>query len=200
MPRASGSPPSRSSGSRPAPRARRARAPRTARTTDSASRRRATNASTCAEDRSSHCDVVDDADQRPLLRRVGQQAEHGEPDEEAIGLGAGGQAEGGLERVTLWRRQPLEAIQQPGAELMQAGEGELHLPFHPGRAKRPDGPRRLRRVLQEGRFADAGARPEAPAPRSSRAVSFAPAADRASHTRSPRGRPDSRRPPWASSP
>ena len=31
-------------------------------------------------------DVIDNADQRALLRRVGQQAEDGQPDQEAIGL------------------------------------------------------------------------------------------------------------------
>ena len=58
---------------------------RTAKTiaTRSASRRRATNASACAEARSSHCASSTRHRQRPRLGRLGQQAEHGEADEEA---------------------------------------------------------------------------------------------------------------------
>ena len=82
-------------------------------------------------------DVIDDADQRLLVRRVGQQAEHGQPDQKSIGLRARAQTERGRQRVTLWRRQPSETVQQSRAQLMQAGEGKLHLPFHPGRAKDP---------------------------------------------------------------
>ena len=51
-------------------------------------------------------DVIDEADQRALLRRVGQQAQNGEPDQKSIGLRARAQAKRGRQRVTLWRRQP----------------------------------------------------------------------------------------------
>ncbi|MGH2716938.1 MAG: hypothetical protein ACRDM7_24220 [Thermoleophilaceae bacterium] len=35
------------------------------------------------------------------------------------------------ERLTLRRRKPLEPIEQRRTQLMQAGEGQLHLGLHP---------------------------------------------------------------------
>ena len=89
-----------------------------------------------------------------LLRRVGQQAEHGEPDEKSIGLRARAQAKRGRQRVALWRRQPFATVQQSHAQLMQAGERKLHLPLRPDCAKDPTALGALGGVLQQGRFAD----------------------------------------------
>ena len=95
-----------------------------------------------------------------LLRCAGEQAQRGQPDEKSIRLRAGVQAERGCQRVTLRCGQPSETVEQARAELMQAREGELHLPLHPGCAKDPTAIGALRRVLQEGRFADAGLAPQ----------------------------------------
>jgi hypothetical protein len=99
-------------------------------------------------------DVIDDADQRMLLRRVGQQAEQGQSDQKSIWLRARAQPERGRHGVTLWRRQPSATVQQSRAQLMQAGERELHLPFGPKCAQDPASLGALDGVLQERRFAD----------------------------------------------
>ena len=78
--------------------------------------------------------VVDDAEQRPLLRHLGHEPEHGEPDQEAVRRRPGGHAEHGPERVALWGRQPLHPVEHRRAQLVQARERELHLRLH------PDGP------------------------------------------------------------
>ena len=88
-----------------------------------------------------------------LLRRVGHQAEHRQPDEKSIRLRARAQAERRCDRVALWLGQSSAAVQQSCAKLMQAGERKLHLPFHPDRPKDPTALRALGRVLQQGRFA-----------------------------------------------
>ena len=81
---------------------RAAHAPRTRRATESAPSRRATNASTSTEERSSHWASSTRHSSGQLLGRLGQQAEHRQPDEETVGLGARAQPEGRRERVALW--------------------------------------------------------------------------------------------------
>ena len=71
--------------------------------------------------------VVDEADQRPLLGHVGQQAEDGQADEEPIRGIAVAQTERGAERFALRAGKALHAIQGRRAELMQPRERELHL-------------------------------------------------------------------------
>ena len=78
--------------------------------------------------------VVDQAQQRRLLGSLGHEAQRREADQEAIGLLARAQPERGLERVALRQRQPLEAVEQRAAQLMQAGERKLHLRLDAHRA------------------------------------------------------------------
>ena len=78
--------------------------------------------------------VVDQADQRMFAGRPGHQAEHGQAYEEPVRRRPRGQAERGPQRVALWRRQLLRPIQQRRAQLMQPGEGQLHLRLHAHRA------------------------------------------------------------------
>ena len=73
--------------------------------TRSASSRRATNASVCADTRSSHCASSTMHTQRLLLGGVGQQAQDRQPDEEAIRRRSGAQAERRAQRVALRARQ-----------------------------------------------------------------------------------------------
>ena len=100
--------------------------------------------------------VVDDADERLIPDCVGQQAEHGQADQEAIGRRARAQAERGVQRVALRDRKLPEAAEHRRAQGVQAGEGELHLGFN---ARRPGDPAPCgggRHVLQQGCLADPG--------------------------------------------
>ena len=84
--------------------------------------------------------VVDDAQQGTFLGRLGQQAEHGEADQEPIRRRPRGQAEDRPQRVTLWAGQPLETIEQRYAQLVQAGERQLHLGLDSRPPARRSGP------------------------------------------------------------
>ena len=75
--------------------------------------------------------VVDDAEQGTLLGHLGDQAQHGQADEEPVRGGARAEPEHDLHGLTLWSRQPLEPIEQRCAQLMQARVGQLHLGLHP---------------------------------------------------------------------
>ena len=100
--------------------------------------------------------IVDDADQRPLLRRVRQQAQDRQADEEAIRGVALAQTERGAERLALRAGEAVQAIDERRAELMQPRERELHLGLD---ARRPGdaAPRRApHQILQQGALAHAG--------------------------------------------
>ena len=71
--------------------------------------------------------IVDDADQGSLVGHIGEQAQDGKTDEEAIRSVPGLQAECRAQRVALRRGKPLESVQHRRAELMQPGVRELHL-------------------------------------------------------------------------
>ncbi len=71
--------------------------------------------------------VVDDAQQPAVAREVGEQAEHGETDQERARRGLGAQAECGLERGALGCRQAAVGVQQVTAEQLQPRVGQLHL-------------------------------------------------------------------------
>ena len=71
--------------------------------------------------------VVDQAQEWSLLSTVREEAQHSEPDEKPIGPSARGQAKGCPERITLWRRQPIETSQQWRTQLVESGERKLHL-------------------------------------------------------------------------
>ena len=100
--------------------------------------------------------VIDQTDQRTVLGRLGQQAEHRQANEEMIWWRPGSQAERGRERVALWLRQPRQATEQGGAELVERGERQLHLRFHAGRPEQPQVPRRPGCIVQQRALADPG--------------------------------------------
>ena len=81
--------------------------------------------------------IIDDTQQRTLLRRYGEQTQHRQPDEKSVRRGPVAQPEHGLQRATLRSRQLLDAIEQRGAQLMQACERELHVRLHPHRPHDP---------------------------------------------------------------
>jgi len=79
--------------------------------------------------------IVDDADQRPLFRDVGEERQGREPDEKTIRHAPSGQAKDGRERVALRRWKPLEAMEQWRAKLLEAAVGELYLGFDAARGR-----------------------------------------------------------------
>jgi hypothetical protein len=81
--------------------------------------------------------VIDDADERPLLRDVGKQAEHCEADHEAIRRRTRYEPERRAQRVPLRAGESLETVEQRRAQRMQAGVRELHLGLDPGGAGDP---------------------------------------------------------------
>ena len=91
----------------PAGRPGRRSATRAAKTrpTDSAPRRRATNARTCAEAWSSHCSSSIRQSSGCSLGHLGQQAQHGQADQEPVRRRPGADAERDAQRITLRRGQ-----------------------------------------------------------------------------------------------
>ena len=100
--------------------------------------------------------VVHDRDQRPLLGHVGQQAQDGQTDQEAIRGVAVAQPEGRAERVALRAGQALQAIHERRAQLLEAGERELHLGLDARRPGEGAPGRAPREVLEQRALADAG--------------------------------------------
>jgi len=99
--------------------------------------------------------VVHDAEQRPLLGRLGQQPEDRQADQEPIRRRAGRESERDAERLALRLGQAVQKVQEGRAKLLSRGERDLHLCLdadRPGEAKRASG---LRRILEQGGLADA---------------------------------------------
>ena len=98
--------------------------------------------------------IIDQAHERTLLGRLGQQTQDREGNEEAIRCSAVVQPERRPQRVSLRARQPVELAEHRRAQLMQPGERELHLRLNP----RDPGDATLRGplgdVLQQRRLAD----------------------------------------------
>jgi hypothetical protein len=104
--------------------------------------------------------VVDHAHERPLGGHLRQQAEHGQADQEPIRRGPRFQAKRYAERGPLRPRQPAQTIEHRPAQLVQRGEGQLHLRLDPDRPGHlqvrclPD------RVVQQGRLPGARFAPD----------------------------------------
>jgi hypothetical protein len=81
--------------------------------------------------------VVDHAEQRALGRDVGQQAEHGQRDQEAFGRAAVAGAEDRLQGRTLRRRQLRQPIEERVTEPVQCGVRKFGLGREAGRAQDP---------------------------------------------------------------
>ena len=100
--------------------------------------------------------VVDDTEQRTLLRGLREQGQERQPDEKPIRHWSVAQAERDLEGVTLWRRESLHGLEQRCAQLVQGRERELHLGFDARSAKRPHLRCRFHGVVQKRRLPDPG--------------------------------------------
>lgn len=101
--------------------------------------------------------VIDHAHQRLLLRHVGEQTQHGESDQESVRRLPGVHPESRRQRITLRLGQAIEMLQHRRAQLVQAGEGQLHLGLDARRSGEPaTRPESTRQVIQQSRLADAG--------------------------------------------
>ncbi len=99
--------------------------------------------------------VVDQDEHRPRLRGPGEQREHGEADQEAVGRIPGRHAERHAQGLTLGFRQAVQLVEERRAQLVQARVGQLHVrldALRPGHL-RPGRPRG--QILQEHRLPDA---------------------------------------------
>jgi hypothetical protein len=104
--------------------------------------------------------IVHDAEQRTVIAHLRHQAQNTQPGEEPIRGRAGASPEHDLECLTLRRRKPREPIEHRPAQLMQAGEGQLHIGLHTDRPR--DGLLRCRidQVFQQRRLPDPGVAPQ----------------------------------------
>ena len=148
--------------------------------TGSASSRRAANASTCADARSSHCASSTTHSSGRSSATSDSKVSTASPTRNRSGAVPCPQPERDPQRVALRTRQPLQPVQQRRAQLMQAGERQLHLRLHPCRPGHPHIRRRPGHVLQQRRLAHPRLTPHHQRPPASR-----PQIPRADH-RAPR--------------
>ena len=99
--------------------------------------------------------VIDDTQERPLLRSLRQQAEDRQSDQERIRRRPVTQPERDAERVALGIRQTLRSVEDRGAQLLKRRERELHLPLDPDGPDDPKLPPRLDRPIEQRGLADA---------------------------------------------
>ena len=100
--------------------------------------------------------VVDNRQKRPLLGRLGQQAEDRQTHQERIGWKAGAEPKRHGERFLLGHGQSVHEAEERETQLLNRRERQLHLRFD---ASRPDDPElapSLDRVLEERGLADPG--------------------------------------------
>src|SRR5262249_54072116 len=122
-----------------------------------------------------------------------------QPDQEPVRRTSAAEPERDPQRVALRGRQPRQAIQQRRAQLVNAGERQLHLRFHPRGPGHPHVRRRPGRVLQHRGLAPArpppppaarpGPGPPAAPPPRARPPGAAPPVDRPSTPPPPRPKP-----------
>ncbi len=103
--------------------------------------------------------VVDDAQQRALGSGLGEEAQRRERDQEAVGRGAGRQPQGDAEGRLLRGRQGVEPAEQRRAQLMEAGERQLHLRLDAGHPRDAEARRLPGAVVQQRGLAHPGLAP-----------------------------------------
>jgi hypothetical protein len=99
--------------------------------------------------------IVDDAGERPLLRGLGDQADHGQADEEPVRRGTFGEPEDDPQRLPLRRRDLVEVFQERRAQLVQAAVRQLHLRLDAQRGNDPPAPDAAGEIGQECTLAHA---------------------------------------------
>ena len=98
--------------------------------------------------------VVDEAHQRTRLGRIGQQTQCRQGDQEVVRGPAFLQAERHPQSISLGARDPVEAVEDRRAQLVQTSERKLHLGLHPCRSRDTTPGRLLGDGVQQHRLAD----------------------------------------------
>ena len=124
--------------------------------TDSARTRRATNPTIWLEAASSHCASSTMTQQRPLLSHRGEQAQHGQSDQEPVGHFAGCESQSDAQGVALRGRESVEPVEHRPAELMDPSERQLHLRLNARELRDSVAGRLTGGVAQQRGLADAG--------------------------------------------
>ena len=89
-----------------------------------------------------------------MLGDFGEQAEHSQPDDKAVGRRLRAQSERRLERITLWAGQSLPQLEHRCRQLMQPRVCELHLVLDTSRRHHATPGRTLHQVPQQCRLPD----------------------------------------------
>ena len=126
--------------------------------------------------------VVDAAEQRPLARDLGQQAERGQRDQEAVGRRAGRRPKATRSAARCGSGSASSRAEQRRAELMQARERQLHLGLDAGDLRDPEAGRLPGRRSAAAPSCPRPPRRGRPAPRSGRRAR-SPGARRAARAR-----------------
>ncbi len=98
--------------------------------------------------------VVDQAEERTVLRAGGDEPEGARVDGQGVGPGSGVEREGGAEGQALRFRQRVEVRKQRAQELVQSRARELRLGLHTGRAQDLEPRGLLVRPCEQCRLAD----------------------------------------------
>ncbi len=98
--------------------------------------------------------VVDKTEKRLVLGRLGQQAQHGQRDQEAVVSSSLLEPERSPQRAPLGFGEALQAPKDRTDDLVQRGEGDVCLRFDPAAAQDLHVGRSLSCVLEEGGLAD----------------------------------------------
>jgi hypothetical protein len=98
--------------------------------------------------------VIDDTQQRTLLGRLREQAQHRQPDEKPIRDFTVAQPEHDLHGVPLRRRQRVKPVKKRPAQLMETGEGQLHVRLHAHRPHDGEVGCRRNQILQQRGLSD----------------------------------------------
>ena len=104
--------------------------------------------------------VVDEAEQRLLLRDLREEGERPESYKEAIGRVPGREAERDAQSTLLGLRKTIELAEHRRAELMEASKWELHLGLDPGDLRDPESGGPVSDIPQQRRFSDARFAPD----------------------------------------
>jgi len=74
--------------------------------------------------------IIDEAQQRPLLGNLGEQAQHSQSDKKAVGGIAGREAEGHAQRGLLGFGKRVQLREHRSTQVMESRERQFHLALH----------------------------------------------------------------------
>ena len=99
--------------------------------------------------------VINNSQERPLLSRLGQQAQDRQSNQERIRRRPRTQPKRDTKRLPLGLRETVQKVKERGTQLLNRRERKLHLRLDPGRPGDPKPAPSLGRVLEQRRLADA---------------------------------------------